>query len=376
MKTREKMKTILFYSPFMGHTGSEMMVKYIINNVNTYRFVLISGENGTLLSEIKTKHPVYVLPDNNIFFKIINHFFKKFFKIDATNVWFRYIIKKYSPKLVIINSIVSHKMYQLIRKNNLPFISYVHELPPHYDLLESDLLDWVVRSCSGTIGCSTLVCNYLKEIGFKNIHLFYECIDSREITIDTSLAIEIEKKLKKYRKIFVMSGRRVYEKGFHLLPELAEYLMRKNSAIIWIGGSGKWGLDWVTKKRIEAKHLDNVIFTGLITSRTEYYTWISVADAFILTSIIDPYPLVMIEAAYLKKPIFSFNSGGVNEFVKDKMGKVVESTSLNDLIKILDKFINDELEFDYELLHKEALKHDINNNIDKFNNIISSFLNN
>ena len=36
----------------MGHTGSEMMIKYIVSNVNKISPVILSGENGALLNEI------------------------------------------------------------------------------------------------------------------------------------------------------------------------------------------------------------------------------------------------------------------------------------------------------------------------------------
>lgn len=60
------MKNILFYSPYMGYTGSEMMIKYIVSNVNKISPVILSGENGALLNEIPKNISTYIHPNSII----------------------------------------------------------------------------------------------------------------------------------------------------------------------------------------------------------------------------------------------------------------------------------------------------------------------
>ncbi len=88
----------------------------------------------------------------------------------------------------------------------------------------------------------------------------------------------------------------------------------------------------------------------------------------------DPYPLVMLEAAYLQKPIIAFDSGGVTEFVKEGMGKVVPYYCVNAYLDAIKDFIEGKIPVDKELLRKEAEKHDITKRIGEFEDIILSFI--
>lgn len=365
------MKTILFYSPYMGYTGSEMMIKYIANSIKSYNCVIISGEKGELLNTVSLSIKAYVYPEQNISFYRINKVINNLLKFNLTNLWFRKIIRKHKPSLIILNTVVVSKILPLIKECQIPFLLYSHELPPMYDLIKKQDLEWLVSHAKGAIGCSSQVYQNLKHLGIKNVELFYECINTAEFEIDENLYIQKKEELKKFRAVFLMSGQRAYHKGYHLLPLMQDFLKSQNAALIWLGNPSNYGMDYYVTRQLKDS---NIILPGHIKNRKEYYTWIKLADAFVLTSIIDPYPLVMLEAAYMQKPILAFNSGGVSEFVKEGMGFVINSFNVNDLINTLQKFMQDEISIDYEKLRQEAIKHDIQNNIDKFEQFVSKYL--
>ncbi len=118
--------------------------------------------------------------------------------------------------------------------------------------------------------------------------------------------------------------------------------------------------------------IDNIILPGLLKG-DEYYSWLNACDAFLLTSMVDPYPLVMLEAAYLQKPIIAFDSGGVTEFVKEGMGKIVPYYCVNAYLDAIKDFIEGKIPIDKELLRKEAERHDITKRIGEFEDILLSF---
>jgi glycosyltransferase involved in cell wall biosynthesis len=63
---------------------------------------------------------------------------------------------------------------------------------------------------------------------------------------------------------------------------------------------------------------------------------------------------VTIEAAYLGKPVVSFNSGGVKEFIREGMGIVVDSWNDCDLIQAMLRVMNRDIPFDAALAKSRA----------------------
>ena len=88
-----------------------------------------------------------------------------------------------------------------------------------------------------------------------------------------------------------------------------------------------------------------------------------------LTAKEDPFPLVMMEAAYLGKPIVGYNSGGISEFIQEGMGKSIDSFNPKDLTEAMISVENKTLIIDKEKLKNRALEFDIQNQISKWDSI-------
>ena len=368
------MKNVLFYSPFMGHTGSEMMVKYIVSNSKKINPIILSGENGELLNEIPKNIPVYIHPNNynmNIWKNRLDRLLNKFSMQNLAQMQLKKIIKKHNIDLIVLNTIALHKIVPISRKINIPFIIYVHELPSAYSILPIEDFKFIINNAKGVIGCSQLVCENLKIMGFKNVKLFYGGINFSEIKTTE----QIEKNINElgFSYIFIMSGFLYDRKGSHIIIEISKFLKKYNAAFVWLGAYQNTSFEYYLKNLIKNYSLDNIIFTGLLKGN-EYYSWLNACDAFLLTSMSDSYPLVMLEAAYLQKPIIAFDSGGVTEFVKEGMGKVVPYYCVNAYLDAIKDFIEGKIPVDKELLRKEAEKHDITKRIGEFEDIILSFI--
>jgi len=362
---------ILFYSPFMSYTGSEMILKYIFDSSKIISPILISGQKGMLIKElssnVKTYYPPNLDTNKNKLYRIL-----RLFRLDFTEIWFRRILSKEKPDLMVINTLACQYILPYVKKHDIPFIIYVHEQAPLYELLSKDWFFWISKNAISAIGCSSNVCDELKTMGFKKVSLFYECIDVKNIMVDSLLLENLKLNFTNYKKIFIMSGTAEYRKGLYYLPKIAKYLASKEAALIWIGNDNLSNFEFYIQKLVKDEGLSNCFFIGKKIKRIEYYTWMNLADAYILTSLYDPYPLTMIEAAYLQKPIFAFNSGGVNEFVEEGMGKVVHFYNIDELLGVLNDFIDGEINIDYNKLKNKALEHDIEKNITKFEEIISA----
>lgn len=70
-----------------------------------------------------------------------------------------------------------------------------------------------------------------------------------------------------------------------------------------------------------------------VFQKSGYYDYLNIIDSLLLTSRQDSFPLVMIEANFLGKPILSFDSGGSTEFIiKNKTGNVCNSWNASDML--------------------------------------------
>jgi len=367
------MKNILFFTPHMGNNGAEIMFSYLVSHLTNINPILLSGGRGDLLKEIPSNIPVYIHPDDYVWKNRANRILKKIHLPDISEKQFKKIIKKYEIDYVFINTIVAQSIIPLLKKFKIPFILLSHDLIPMYEIISDKDFDFLFNNANGIICYSQLVYNSLKSIGLNNVKMFHGAVNINQIK--TSIEIENKIRPKNFSKIFVMSGYRYFRKGYHLILEISSFLKQYNAAIVWIGESHYCGLNEYVYRYIKYNNIDNIILPGFISNKSiEYYSWLNACDAFLLTSMSDSYPLVMLEAAYLQKPIIAFDSGGVTEFVKEGMGKIVPYYCVNAYLDAIKDFIEGKIPVDKELLRKEAEKHNIANSVREFEDILLSFI--
>jgi glycosyltransferase involved in cell wall biosynthesis len=84
------------------------------------------------------------------------------------------------------------------------------------------------------------------------------------------------------------------------------------------------------------------------------YDYFDLADAFLLPSHEETFGMVNVEAAYLGKPIITFNSGGVVDIMREGMGKVVNSWNVEDLVMAMTDLMDGKIPFSSEILKQRA----------------------
>ncbi len=366
------MKRVLFISPYMGRTGSEKAILQIINNCTLIQPALFSGQNGTLLNEVIQSIPVYINPLTNINKNRIQRINNKFGLKTPLDKYLDKIQKEFQPDLWILNTLVNNSVIEYLKKSGLSFAVWSHELFSSFENISGSDLAYIIDNAKFIIGCSVQVCQQFEKAGAKKVELFYETIDISKIKEAINTSNKSQKQLGKYKHVFVMSGQKGFRKGFHLLPEIAQILANQKAALVWMGKSNDYGLEELINRQIKNLKLENVFFTNELSD--DYYNWFETADYFLLTSIEDPYPLVMLEAAYLQKPIIAFNSGGANEFIKQGMGTVVTNSDISALEPAISELIEGKTIIDKNLLRSEAERHDIKIRIKEFEKIVLSYL--
>jgi glycosyltransferase involved in cell wall biosynthesis len=330
---------ILFFTPYATRTGSEMMLLYIIQNLDRNRFDagVVSFENGELLKEFPSDIPTFVAPKKyNVFQKIQFHL-----GVNPTLSFLRKVASEFKADFWYINTTMLPEVFTVAREFNVKVITHFHELPLTYVYLSRSDMETIITSSDLLIGCSEVTCKAIQEAGGKKVELLYEFIDSAKIETDAARTAELRNKLNipKDDYIWVLSGITSERKGFDLLPDLAEELDDPRVHLVWIGDKLSNGLVYYIEQRcLHSKAKTKVHLVG--KQKEEYYNYLNVGNGFLLTSRQDPFPLVMIEAALLEKPIVAFPSGGVSEFIHDGMGIVTEDISVRQMVGAMRKIMD------------------------------------
>ncbi len=132
-------------------------------------------------------------------------------------------------------------------------------------------------------------------------------------------------------KIVGTIGRLSKEKGYKYLLKTAKEVVRQypNVKFIIVGeGSERENLVKMSK---ELRIQDKVIFTGY---RKDIELFFSAFNVFVLPSLTEGLPNVILEALAFRKPVVATNVGGVGELVRHKeTGWLTESANINGLFE-------------------------------------------
>jgi glycosyltransferase involved in cell wall biosynthesis len=303
-------------------------------------------------------YKVHELNQLNLVLRILNFILLKF----AGYTWFEYRIrqihKEFKANLWYINSINTRDVSPLARSLKVPYIVHCHELPYYYGYSHSELsLSNMLKGAALAIGCSKRVQTNLASMGAPSTITIYESVDVERIAAARSRA-QIRKSLGIPETAFIwgMAGGGYYRKGADFVPEILQALKGKDVYFIWIGDLVDSGYSLFVKALLKNHNISNFVVTGNQNDR--YFDYLDCIDGFCLTSREDPFPLVMIEAAALGKPIVSFASGGVEEFFKEGMGKIVKNFDIRELTAAMDDIMQSSNRFNAEVSRERAKEFD------------------
>lgn len=361
-------KSVLFITPTGGRTGSEMLLWYLLKHLSgKIKTAIYTCKNGELFAKYSTADQTFVnTVKRGFIYKIYEGIYHRIFKITPEEKKLINIQKKIKSDRWYLNTLTMPQFARLASKLKVPYDLHVHELVSIYDEIHYDEFKFQFDNADRIICCSTIVEKRVQEMGYKNTILLHSFIDTQTITLKIP-AETIRKKLTipKDAFIWIMSGSMNLRKGYDTVCDLFEFLPA-NTYIAWLGSVKQTGVLHYIRKRTKLEKLN---FIEIDEKSDEYYDYLNIADGFVLTAKEDPFPLVMIEAAYLEKPIVGYNSGGISEFLQEGMGKSVDSFNPKDLAEVMIQVQKKILIIDKEKLKNRALSFDIQNQISKWDSI-------
>lgn len=328
---------ILFITPHGGYTGSEMLIWQLMQELHRRNksVAWFSRREGALKRhQAEVAFPTTFFPQRDSFLNsIYEGVYVKVSKSLPVNKALLQYHQQVKPDLWYLNTAVMPDVAALARSLGIPYAVHLHELTSAFDEYRAEPFLAMLSGAQTLIGCAGIVQQRVRQLGFPSTQLMYSCIDQERIQVRRSIAdMRRQAGIPEEAYVWIMSGTASLRKGYDLLPDLLTHLP-DNVYICWLGKPRDSALRTYVERRVANEKLRYQAFGE---QSDDYFDYLNMADGFVLTSREDPFPLVMIEAAALGKPIAAFNSGGVAEFVQPGMGGVVDSFNPVDLARLME----------------------------------------
>lgn len=268
------------------------------------------------------------------------------------------LLNKYD--LVYGNTIVSLSWLLPFHKKNIPTIIAIHELTFGVESIYSKefILENISNVTKIIAGSQAVADNLIIKYGADpaKINVVHSFVNSVLTIQKDKISLRSELNIPNKDLIIGIASAQELRKGTDMIPVLVQKIKQKTDIpfkFINLGGTSTSPA--VRCAKIDAEKLgidDTLLFLDHNKFPNDY---INLFDIFILMSREDPFPLVMLTAAKLKKPILAFEkSGGAVEFLKDNHGILVPYLDLDAMSTEV-----------IQLMEKAELRERLGNNINK-----------
>ncbi len=326
------MKThLLVISHEASRTGAVIVLLHLLRYLgkhHNYRFTIVLYRTGELEGEFRQLGETHVWqPEEHpaggqygFFNKIRDRLGTRRQRKNLLNS-----ISAHSFDAVYVNTTLAARIVpDLVPYLACPVICHVHELETVLQTYcRLDRFKQAEPHITQYIACAEAVKSNLIANGHvdpqKRVDVVYECISVENTKHALRSAAAVRQELDIPEDAFVVGGSGLVEwrKGADLFVMVAHRLrlthQLENTCFVWVGHLGEHDRVKLTCELKNAGLENRVIFTGQKSNPQDYY---QTFDVFTLTSREDPFPLVVLEAAGLGKPILCFErAGGIPEFI-------------------------------------------------------------
>jgi glycosyltransferase involved in cell wall biosynthesis len=365
-------KRILFITQHLGRTGSEMVLWYLLRNINHQEydvavFCIRKGELFDLLPEAIEKHVMYKHSPkrkDRAFRRLI-----KIFGMKPLHYQLSRIQRTFKADIWYVNTVAVSEVFELPRPEGVKIVTHIHEYLHAFNTVRRHILERVFSYSDAWIGCSAMVCEKLSDLKDTNVYLQNSFIDTETIKTDPERIREIKVRLGISTKdfVWVVSGGAQYMKGLDYVLPILEYFKDQHIKVLWLGPQLDNGLEYYVRNVAQKKYPNRLIFAGDLSD--DYYNYMSVANGFLLLSREETFSLVMLEAAYLGIPMVAFETGIAAQFIEGDMGICVDQGNLEELVNGMQR-VHEGLEIDVAKMREAAMIYDVKHQLPLYEGLI------
>lgn len=348
----KKKHKIIYFIEDLGVGGIERTIAHLMMNMDPLRFsceVWCLSGGGIIADQLKESgFAVRVLDvrscyDPRNFFQLAKMIREASPDIVHTQTYFSGVVGRCAAKLAGVRVIVSH----------------VNNVYKHYSWLNLTVEKALSMFTDSIICCSNAVKAFVVEkenISPQKTVVIYNGVDPAQFNsfvdrkaIRTSFGVEDEEVL------LITAASLTPKKGHVYILEALEKIVRDNCAVKYlVVGDGPSRKDLGSAvKRLGLD--DHVIFCG---QRQDVPQLLQASDIFVLPSITEGFPLVLVEAFYGGLVVVASDVGGVSELVRDGVdGILVPPEKVYPLQQAVLSLLDDRARF--ERLQENVIKKDM-----------------
>ncbi|HEY0356050.1 MAG TPA: glycosyltransferase, partial [Flavisolibacter sp.] len=238
--------------------------------------------------------------------------------------------------LVFSNTIANGRLMKELSVHGKPMVVYVHELESamefcnrHHDTELSLQLATILFSPAGAVTRNMIQHHHVDPAVVFPLNYYFPLPELMSLDKEKARSIFSEKYQIPPASFHVVGmGAANLRKGIDLFTEVCKLVISKDPGVhfTWIGGFLEEDLELKTREEIRNYGMEsNLTITGYIPHA---YENLLPFDLLALTSREDPYPLVVLEAAFMNIPSIAFaGTGGMEDFISHDAGFLLPQVS-------------------------------------------------
>lgn len=204
------------------------------------------------------------------------------------------------------------------------------------------------RKYSALVAITETVKNEYKKIGVsdKNINLIPNGVDFERISkFPTTNYIRKKHNIPPSAKIIISVGRNHPKKGYSLIPDILRRILDYGFDVYWIvigrGSLRIEGGEILNKDRNRLILIEEISFSGkkYDIPSDELIRYYKSADLFAMTSMLETFGIVLIEAMAAGLPVVCFDAPGVRDVVIPEGGAICEYGNVESFTQAITKIV-------------------------------------
>jgi L-malate glycosyltransferase len=314
-------RDILFITPSLASTGSEVLLFNFINFLaGRYNISLICFRRGNLIQLLDKSVTVHILEytePKNIFQKIQRRY--------GLHVSIPKIFSRFKNHLWYINTLTLPLPVKFAVDHGISFVLHVHELNHMYHLLSSQQLNRALNNSTLLIANSYVTGRHLLYSGsIKPAKIVYPFVDLNLISQYKEIKIAGSGRVFSW----VMAGSIDKNKDPELFIKIAIQSQLQNLPFRFV-----WLYQTVTDEMLMDKIIKQLQTQKIpvefikTNNYNDYLSMFSKCDGLLLTSTIESFSIVTLEAMALDLALVVNDCGGVTELVNDSFASIVPRNS-------------------------------------------------